>query len=111
MSVQLRTISSVKTSAALALTAGAAVLLAPTASADQSTFITDVANEGSFPVNATYPPAVYLKVGQMACGVLARGNDSALNSFEHATMNTFHVSFPDAVQFVVLANRDLCPNA
>lgn len=97
--------------ASTALAVVAALILAPAARADQTTFIADVANEGSFPMSATYPPNVYLKAGQMACQVLSQGNDSALNTFEHATMNTFHVSFPDAVQFVVFAKRDLCPNA
>ena len=97
-----------RTSAALTPAVGAMVTLAAAAHADQASFLADVQNEGAF---GQLPPHTIQVLGQEACQRLARADDTLLNAFESGIAGVAHASFQDSVQFVVLAARDLCPNA
>jgi hypothetical protein len=100
--------SKLKISAIATVTFSAVVLLAPTAHADRASFLADVQAEGAF---GQLPSGTVTVLGQMACQQLTRGNTAAVSGLQSAIVNDTHVSSTDAAQFVVLANRDLCPSA
>jgi hypothetical protein len=87
---------------------GSAVLMAPTAHADQASFMTDVQNEGGF---SQVSPVIIAATGRSACDYLTQQNGRFASTYAQAVARDVGVSLADADKLVDLANRDLCPNA